>query len=84
VDADADNVVGLDGFGEDLFEGLIDQDGIASGGRGRCGEYKEPSWGDDGGTKRVVAGIYKMNANLNLPFLRTSAVDSKSGSPECA
>ena len=29
VDADADNVAGLDGFGGDLFERLVDEDGIS-------------------------------------------------------
>jgi hypothetical protein len=29
VDADADDVAGLDGCGEDLLEGLVDEDGIS-------------------------------------------------------
>jgi hypothetical protein len=29
VYADADDVAGLDGFGEDLLEGFVDEDGIA-------------------------------------------------------
>jgi hypothetical protein len=29
VDADANDVAGLDGFGEDLFDGLVDEDGIS-------------------------------------------------------
>ncbi len=29
VDADSDDVAGLDGFGDDLFEGFVDEDGIA-------------------------------------------------------
>jgi hypothetical protein len=84
VNADADDVVGLDGFGEDLFEGFVDEDGISCRRRCGCGEDEEPTGGDYCSPKRVVAGIYEMNANVNLPFLRTSAVDSESGSPECA
>jgi hypothetical protein len=30
VDADADDVAGLDALGNDLLEGLIDEDGIAA------------------------------------------------------
>jgi hypothetical protein len=29
VNADADDVVGLDGFGEDLFEGFVNENGIS-------------------------------------------------------
>jgi hypothetical protein len=29
VDADADDVAGLDGFGEDLLEGFVDEDRIS-------------------------------------------------------
>ena len=29
VNADADDIAGLDGFGEDLLDGLVDEDGIS-------------------------------------------------------
>jgi hypothetical protein len=61
MDADADDVAGLDGFGGDLFEGLVDEDGISCGRRCGCGENEEPTGGDYGGPKGVIAGIYEMN-----------------------
>ncbi len=60
---------GLDGFGKDLFDGLIDEDGISCCRRGRCCKYEEPTWGDYGGPKGVVAGIYEMNTQESKPFL---------------
>jgi hypothetical protein len=69
VDADADDVTGLDGFGDDLFEGFVDEDGVASDLRGCCGENKEPTWRDNCGPKRVVAGIYEMNTQESNLFL---------------
>ncbi|HTD96675.1 MAG TPA: hypothetical protein VK627_07085 [Edaphobacter sp.] len=69
VDADADDIAGLNGFRDDLLDGFVDEDGIARDCRSRCGQDKEPSGGDNGSTKGVVAGVYKMDANLNLPFL---------------
>jgi hypothetical protein len=37
MDADADDIAGGDGFGHNLLEGLIDEDGVSGygGGRGR-------------------------------------------------
>jgi hypothetical protein len=82
VDADADDVAGLDGFGDDLFDGFVDEDGVACGGGCGGGEDEEPTGGDDGGAKGVVAGIYKMNADEST-FSRVNAVDSESGVLEC-
>ena len=61
MDADADDVAGLDGFGGDLFEGFVDEDGISCGRRCGCGENEEPTRGNYGGPKRVIAGIYEMD-----------------------
>ena len=68
VDADADDVAGLDAFGDDLFEGLIDEDGIAGDAGCGCGEDKEPSWRDDRGSKRIVAGVYETYTHWGPTF----------------
>jgi hypothetical protein len=69
VDADADDVAGLDGFGDDLLEGFVDEDGVACGGGCGGSEDEEPTRGDDGGAKGVVARIYEMNADESTLFL---------------
>ena len=69
VDADADEVAGLDGFGEDLLDGFIDEDGVAGCGWGSGGEDEKPTWSDDGGTEGVVAGVDEMNADESTLFL---------------
>ncbi len=61
MDADADDVAGLDGLGVDLFERFIDEDGIACGGGRGGGEHEEPARRDDSGTKGIVAGIDEMH-----------------------
>ncbi|WP_433984761.1 hypothetical protein RBB78_09865 [Tunturiibacter empetritectus] len=61
VDADADDVAGLDGVGDDLFDGFVDEDGVACEGGCGGGEDEEPTGCDYSGPKRVVAGIYEMN-----------------------
>jgi hypothetical protein len=63
VDTDADDVAGLDGFGEDLLEGLVDEDGIACGRRCGCCKDEEPTRSDDCCPKGIVAGIYEMDAD---------------------
>lgn len=83
MDADTDNVAGLDGVGDDLFERFVDQDWVAGGGWGRGGQNEEPPGGDDGSTEGVVAGIYEMNADESTLF-PANAVDSESGTLECA
>jgi len=67
VDADTDDVAGLDGFGDDLFDGFVDEDGVACDGWRGGGEDEEPTWGDDCGPKGVVAGIYEMNTQESDP-----------------
>jgi hypothetical protein len=69
VDADADEVAGLDGFGDDLLDGLVDEDGVACGRRGGCCEHEEPSGGDNCGTEGVVTGIDEVNADESTLFL---------------
>ena len=61
VDTDADDVARMDRFGEDLLQGFVDQDGVAGDLRGCCCENEEPTRGDYGGAKGVVARIYEMN-----------------------
>jgi hypothetical protein len=68
VDADADDVAGLNGLGHNLLERLIDEDGISDG--TRCGgcKHEEPTRRDDRGAKGIVAGIDEMNAHAVQPF----------------
>ena len=68
VDADADDVAGLNGLGHNLLERFIDENGIADrSGRGG-GEHEEPAGRDDRGAKGIVAGIDQMNAHADQPF----------------
>jgi hypothetical protein len=68
VDADADDVAGLDAFRDDLFKRLIDEDGVA--GEFGCGggEDKEPSGGDDRSSKRIVRGVYETYTHWGPTF----------------
>src|SRR6202012_4923690 len=68
VHADTNNVAGLNRFRDDLLERFIDKDGIAGRLRGCCGENEQPSRCDDGRAKRIVAGVYKMNAHGRRPY----------------
>jgi hypothetical protein len=36
MDADADDIAGGDGLGNNLFQGLIDEDGVSDARRGCC------------------------------------------------
>jgi hypothetical protein len=63
VNADADDISGLNALGHNLFQGFVDQNGIPNGKWRRCCEHKQPSGGNDGSTKGVVARIYEMNAH---------------------
>ncbi len=63
VDADADDVAGLDGGGVDRFERLVNEDGVAGNLWRGGGKDEKPARGDDSGAKGVVAGIYEMNAH---------------------
>src|ERR1700733_5477266 len=72
VDADADDVAGLDGFGDDLFEGLIDEDGVAGDFRCGRGEHEKPSRGDDRGAKGIVRGVYETYTHWGPTFPGTS------------
>ncbi len=68
VDADADDVAGLNGLGHNLLERFIDENGISDdGGRGG-GKHEEPARRDDRGAKGIVAGIDEMNAQADQPF----------------
>jgi hypothetical protein len=69
VDTDAHYISPLNGFRDYLFQGLIYENGFA-GRRGGCsGNNKQPSWCDDGSTKRIIAWIHQVNAHRFLPFL---------------
>ncbi len=69
VDADADDVAGMNGLGYDLFEGLIDEDGVAGDGGCSCCKDKQPARRDDGRAKRIITGIDQVNAHRILPSL---------------
>ena len=77
VDADTDDVAGSDAFRDDLLEGFVDQDGVASDGGGGRGEDKKPAGGDHSRTKRIIAWVHKMNAH-RIPSRRTPTVGSQS------
>ena len=64
--------------GVDLLEGFVDEDGISCGRRCGCCEDEEPTGGDDGSPKGIVAGIYEMNTQES-----TFLVQSNGGSTEC-
>jgi hypothetical protein len=66
VHADADDIAGLDGFGSDLLERLVDENGVASDGGCCRSEDEQPTWGNDCSPKRVVAGIYEMNTQESI------------------
>ena len=67
VDADADDVAGLDPAVVERLEALVDHDRIAplAGGRGR--EHVQPAGGDDGYAEREVAGVDDEYAHGSLP-----------------
>ena len=60
---------GLDAVGNNLFQGFVDEDGIAHRGRCCCGQNKQPSRSNDSRTKRIVAGVNQKNAHRVLPFV---------------
>ena len=61
VDADADDVTGLDGLWVDLLEGLVDEFRVAEAFRGGAGEDKHPPWSDDCNAEGAFAGVHKLN-----------------------
>ncbi len=63
VDADADNVAGLNGLRDDLLERFIDEDGIAGRLWRGGGKNKQPARRDDRRSKRIVAWVDQMNAH---------------------
>src|SRR5207237_3262524 len=67
VNANADDVVGLNGFGVDLLQCFVDQvrdtEVLRRGGR----KDKEPPRRDDSDSKRTLAWINKMNGHGLLP-----------------
>src|ERR1022692_1937003 len=66
--ANADDISRHDAFRHHRLQRLIDENGIAHGLRGRRRKNEQPSWGNDSGTKRIVAGIYEMNTHGFGPF----------------
>jgi hypothetical protein len=67
MDADADDVSGMNGFGDNLLDGFVGKDGIACDGWRGGGEDEQPSRSDDRCSKRIVAGIDEVDAhNLDL------------------
>jgi hypothetical protein len=59
---DADDIPRHNALGHNLFQGFINENGIASDKRRSRSKYKQPSWRDDGGAEGIIAGIYEMNA----------------------
>jgi hypothetical protein len=57
VDADADDVAGMDALGDDLFERLIDEDGVACGCGCGGGKDEEPARRDDAVPKELSLGL---------------------------
>jgi len=58
MDADADDVSGMDAFGNNRLKGFVDEDRISCRFRSSCCEYKQPSRCNYSGTKGIVTGIY--------------------------
>ena len=68
VDADADDVPGLNAVGIDLLQRLVDEDGIAHRRRRGRGQHEEPAGRNDGRAKGIVAGIHQKNAHRSPAF----------------
>src|ERR1035437_583945 len=66
---DADDISRHDAFRHNLLQRLIDQNGFPHGWRCRRRKDKQPSWRNDSGTERIIAGIYQMNPHRIQPFL---------------
>ena len=59
MDANADNIAGLNLFQVRSLEGFIHQGGVAKAGRGCCREYIQPSRRNHCSAERDFAGIDK-------------------------
>ena len=69
MDADSDNIAGLNGIWINLFERFIHQDGIACGSRRGGRKYKEPPGRNNRRSKRIVAWIDQMDARFARALL---------------
>jgi hypothetical protein len=69
VHTDANDVSGLNALWHNLFQRLIDEDGITRLNGGGCGKHEQPSRRDDGRAKRIVAGVDQVNLHRKQPFL---------------
>ena len=63
VNANADDVAGLDALQIEMFQSFIADFGIAERLIGRGGQNVQPSWRDDCGPEGGIAWIDKMNAH---------------------
>jgi hypothetical protein len=71
VNTDSDNVAWLKLQGVALFQRLINQNWVAKAAGSSPRQHIEPTWRDDRGPERCVAGINQVNfcgACLNLTF----------------
>ena len=69
VDADADNIAGLNLIRVYRLQGLVDQAGIAKARRCRRCKHIQPARGNDRGAKRNFTGIDEVNAHAMSPSL---------------
>ena len=67
VNADSDDVAGLDRVFVELVQRFVDQHRVAVTRRRRRGQHVQPSRGDDGGAERHVARIDQVNSHRYSP-----------------
>ena len=73
MNADADDVAGLDERGIERIERLVRDKGIAPLERCGCGQYIQPAWRDHGHAEGNVARIDEMDAHEgSLSLMRKS------------
>src|SRR5271167_766726 len=65
---DADDISRHDAFRHNRLQRLIDENRIPHFLRCRRRKDKQPSWRDDSGPERIVAGIYEMNTHGFQPL----------------
>jgi hypothetical protein len=64
MDAYANHIAGLDRFEIKLLKSFIYQDWIAEGRRRSCSNNEQPTRGDNGSSKRHVAGIDEKHSHV--------------------
>jgi hypothetical protein len=63
MDADADNVTGLNQLGLNQLQRFVGDHRVAILARSRRSKHVQPPRGDDADPKRNIAGIYQVNAH---------------------